>query len=337
MPSLFKRSNGIYYIAYNDGGRVRWKSTGQRLKPLAITVLLDFKNLLGRPRGRVSFSQFEQDFLCYAASSYSVGTLDIYRRTLAQLRALIGDVWLSTITPKHIDLYKTERLKSIAPVTLNIELRTLRAAFSTALRWKYLETNPSKGVKLVQVPEQTPTFFTREDFDKLVSLIKEHWLREIVFFAVLTGLRRGEIVNLKWSDVDLDRRLIHIQSSLKFRTKLGKRRTVPLNDVAAQLLQSKYGKSTSEYVFTLNDRKISENWISHKFKYYIYEAKLNNYALHFHSLRHTFATWLVQEGVSIYEVQKLLGHSSISVTQIYSHLAASELHSAVNKISVSLN
>ncbi len=59
--------------------------------------------------------------------------------------------------------------------------------------------------------------------------------------------------------------------------------------------------------------------------------------LHFHSLRHTFATWLVQEGVSIYEVQQLLGHSSISVTQVYSHLAASELHGAVNKIQVVLN
>jgi site-specific recombinase XerD len=59
--------------------------------------------------------------------------------------------------------------------------------------------------------------------------------------------------------------------------------------------------------------------------------------LHFHSLRHTFATWLVQSGVGIYEVQKLMGHSSISVTQVYAHLAPSELHGAVNRISVGLN
>ena len=54
--------------------------------------------------------------------------------------------------------------------------------------------------------------------------------------------------------------------------------------------------------------------------------------LHFHSLRHTFASWLVQEGVSLYEVQRLLGHSNISVTEIYAHLQPCQLHSAVNKL-----
>ena len=63
------------------------------------------------------------------------------------------------------------------------------------------------------------------------------------------------------------------------------------------------------------------------------KTELNN-KLHFHSLRHTFATWLVQDGVNIYEVQKLLGHSSVKVTEIYSHLVANELHNAVNKLSI---
>jgi len=76
--------------------------------------------------------------------------------------------------------------------------------------------------------------------------------------------------------------------------------------------------------------------VLHLFKRCVRKAGLSDKP-HFHSFRHTFATWLVQEGVSIYELQKLLGHRSISVTQIHSHLAASELHSAVNKISVSLN
>ena len=87
------------------------------------------------------------------------------------------------------------------------------------------------------------------------------------------------------------------------------------------------------------DWRISEvppHFVSKRFKIHARRVGLRE-DLHFHSLRHTFATWLVQEGVSIYEVQKLLGHSSISVTQIYSHLAASELHGAVNKIQVVLN
>lgn len=109
-----------------------------------------------------------------------------------------------------------------------------------------------------------------------------------------------------------------------------------MSEPVLQILWPKAQRSLSDHVFTLKGRRISEDWLTHRFKSYIRKAGLNP-RLHFHSLRHTFATWLVQEGVSIYEVQKLLGHSSISVTQVYSHLPASELHGAVNKIQVVMN
>jgi site-specific recombinase XerD len=86
------------------------------------------------------------------------------------------------------------------------------------------------------------------------------------------------------------------------------------------MLSVTYEHSTRDYVLTLSGKKLLESWVSHKFKYWVYEAKLPNDKLHFHSLRHTFASWLVQDGVSLYEVQKLLGHSNIAVTQAYSHL-----------------
>ena len=86
-------------------------------------------------------------------------------------------------------------------------------------------------------------------------------------------------------------------------------------------------------MFHFNQRKGSRSYIDHKFSDYRRAAGLQE-DVTFHSLRHTFATWLVQRGVSIFEVQKLLGHSDIKVTQIYSHLAASELHWAVNRINV---
>ncbi len=178
---------------------------------------------------------------------------------------------------------------------------------------RHIESNPFSNVQLVHTPELPPAFFTKEDFQKLILIIKENWLKEIVIFAVLTGMRRGEIINLRWQDVDLQRKLIQVKSNPTFKTKQGKRRTLPLSDV-----------------------KVKEGFVTHKFKEYVSVAGLND-KLHFHSLRHTFASWLVQDGVSIYEVQKLLGHSSVKVTEVYSHLAASELHNAVNKISIPLN
>ncbi len=77
-----------------------------------------------------------------------------------------------------------------------------------------------------------------------------------------------------------------------------------------------------------------ESWVSHKFKYYVYALRLTDNRLHFHSLRHTFASWLVQDGVSLYSVQKLLGHSSNNVTQVYAHLQPEQLHSTVERLQI---
>jgi integrase len=124
----------------------------------------------------------------------------------------------------------------------------------------------------------------------------------------MTGMRRGEIINLRWNDVNLKTRTVVVQSSTRYRTKFGKRRLIPINDVVYQILQSRWGKVPSEYVFTLNGRQIRWRLVSHKLKKYL--VKLNSpKKLNIHSLRHSFASWLVQSGVSIYEVQKLLGHS----------------------------
>jgi site-specific recombinase XerD len=337
-PKLYLYKRGYrYYIGYFAGHRKRWKSTGATQKTEALKALTEFRRFLSEKRPLLTLAHFTADFLSYATENYSQRSFAFYKRTLAQFQGVVGDIVLTSITARHVDLYKTERMKKVSPVSVNIELRMLRAAFYTALRWKLVETNPFSKLQLARVPDQPPCFFTKQDFQKLFSIMKEAWLREVVVFAVLTGMRKGEIINLRWKDIDLDRRLINIQSNSTFKTKQGKRRVIPLSDVAYHLLQVKHGKNTSEYAFTLSDRKISDGWLSHKFKYYVYEAKLDNDKLHFHSLRHTFASWLVQDGVNIYEVQKLLGHSSVKVTEVYSHLAASELRSAVNRISLPLN
>lgn len=106
-----------------------------------------------------------------------------------------------------------------------------------------------------------------------------------------------------------------------------------MNEAAWLILTQRAQANQAEHIFTFNAQRVLEDLVTKKFKDYVREAGINP-KLHFHSLRHTFATWLVQSGVSIYEVQKLLGHSNISVTQICSHLAARELHEAVEKISI---
>ena len=91
-------------------------------------------------------------------------------------------------------------------------------------------------------------------------------------------------------------------------------------------------------VFTLNGREVYPNWISAKMKQYVVDASIGlPKKLHFHSLRHTFASWLVQDGVSIYAVKELLGHSDVKTTQVYSHLQPEQMHNEVNRIHISMN
>ena len=182
--------------------------------------------------------------------------------------------------------------------------------------------------------DEGPKHFTPEDFQKLLVKIQEEWLKEVVVFAVLTGLRRGEVLNLRWRNVDLPKRLLHVQSSPTFKTKQGKRRTISVNKIAAQILAPRAAKALDDFAFTLNGRQILDTWAARLLKRYVVDAKLSDRRLHFHSLRHTFASWLVQCGTSLYEVQKLLGHSNPRVTQVYAHLSPSDLHDTVDRLSV---
>jgi integrase len=334
--SLFKRSNGIWYVLYDDEGRQRWKSTGCSMKSDALKCLTEFKTLLNSKPKAKSLSVFVQEFLAYASVNYANASVDIFRVALRNLQAVAGNCTLLELTPWHLDQYKTKRLGEVSPVSVNVELRALRTILFIAVRWKLLSDNPFSRAQLVRVPEAEPTYFSEDDFQKLLSLIKEEWLKELILFAVATGMRRAEVLNCQWRNLDLGRRVVHIQSTPSFRVKCGKRRTVPLCEVVVQMLAKRAWSSGEEYVFSLNGQKLSPWFVTHRFKKYVQLSGLNG-RLHFHSLRHTFASWLVKDGVSIYEVQKLLGHSSVSTTEIYSHLIASELHCAVNKISVNLN
>jgi integrase len=109
--------------------------------------------------------------------------------------------------------------------------------------------------------------------------------------------------------VDLSHRLVHIESKANYRTKQGKRRTIPLSEAGHYLLSSMEAKSPAANIFTINGSPVRPDWLTHAFKKAARRAGLDERD-HFHALRHTFASWLVQGGSTLIEVQKLLGHSS---------------------------
>ena len=336
---LSKSRCGVYQLYYKDeSGKRQKKSTRTKSKVGAVEFLrkFDLVHVQAEKYVRKTLGEFSREFLEYARGTYAPQTCDVYHRTLVYLLACLGEKDLYDITSRDIDLFMTTRLSKVRAVSVHIELRTLKAAFNTAIRWKLLKDNPCKGIRMPSVPEQTPMFLTAEEFQDVLRSIDETWLREVVLFAALTGLRRGEIVNLRWTQVDLERRLLNIQSAGNFKTKKGKRRTVPLHSCAVMILKKKLGES-DEFVFTLNGKKLYEDWITRLFKRYVRKGNVKDKRIHFHSLRHSFASWLVQHGSSLYEVQKLLGHSSSVTTQVYSHLLADQMHETVERIPMSLD
>ena len=141
------------------------------------------------------------------------------------------------------------------------------------------------------------------------------WLRELLVFAIHTGMRMGEIVSLTWAGVDLTRRSITV-----FRSKNGERRTIPANQTVLDLLGKRQAirQSVTDLVFhSQTGTPLDGSNIRRCLNSALKTAKVHD--LHFHDLRHTFATRMVQAGVDLYKVQRLLGHKSPVMTQRYAH------------------
>jgi hypothetical protein len=121
--SLLKRDNGFWYVLYEDSGRVRWKSTHTRSREGALKAVMRLKEFL-RPKPETAplLSNFSKDLLEYTGSTFAAKTTIMYEAVLKRLQKVAGDLLLSELTSKHLDLYSAERLKTIKPVSVNIEI-----------------------------------------------------------------------------------------------------------------------------------------------------------------------------------------------------------------------
>jgi len=335
MATLVRRSNGIFYLVFTIGGKRIWKSTGCKSHSEALSWLAD-KHRAKVP-SETTLGKFRTKFLEYAASNPSPNTVALYRQAFDRFLEINGNKLLSAYTAQHVEMFKTKRLETVSSVKANIDFRTLRAAFNVAMNWELIESNPFHKVKQVRIVPKKPVYFTQDEFKALISAIPDEWtwFRDIVQFAVSTMMRLGEIVNLRWTSIDLEKRLMTIENTNDFNVKTHKARTIPMDDWVYSLLVEK--KRLGERVFTFpNGRYLKIGYVSSRFKKWVRKAGLSE-EFHFHVLRHTGATWLVQADVPIYTVQQLLGHSRVDMTQIYSHLDVEHLRKPLEKIRGSLN
>lgn len=151
-----------------------------------------------------------------------------------------------------------------------LHFRILKAAFSKAVDWEYIEQNPFKKIKFPRIPKSIPIFITQDEFNIIIYHTKNQLLRNIFTVAFYTGMRLGEIVNMKWNWIDMENETITTKLSLQFNTKSKKERLIPMNSIVSQVINKYYSQargSITGHIFTqVKDVKLNEDYVSKNFK-----------------------------------------------------------------------
>jgi len=245
------------------------------------------------------------------------------------LNAAFGDCILSELSARPIAEYKVRRRnEGLAANTVNNELRLLSHAYNLAIReWEWADSNPVSRVSKEKVNNQAERWLTHEEEQSILAL-SPLWLREIVIFAINTGLRQDELIKLSWDRVDLFRRTLTI---LEQKNK-GKD-TLPLNARALDVLKARHKvRSIKSNLVFFNKESEPHDASNLRRSFYLYVEKAKVNKCRFHDLRHTFATRLVQAGVDLYKVQKLMRHKSPIMTQRYAHHYPESLRDGVETL-----
>lgn len=220
-----------------------------------------------------------------------------------------------------------------------------------------MKESPLSGIKLPREQKKLAPFLAVEHVQTILRAIDADielkkaegqlqdgelvWLKDVIHVAVCTGLRRGELCSLRWSQIDFEAGFLYVKnreargSDSGFQTKSAAERPVPLvGDALAALrrLDAQHeDPAEDDFIFKgINGRQLNAEMASKRFKRYVRLCRLSE-EINFHSLRHTCASWLVMRGVPLRIVQEILGHSSVQVTQRYAHLAPDTMKTAMQQ------
>ncbi|MCL5268300.1 MAG: site-specific integrase [Bacteroidetes bacterium] len=277
--------------------------------------------------------EYIEEYLAYSRTSKSKKTLELDTLATRNLREYTGNVPLDSITTQQMERLKAALLTKYSPTSVNMIVRSLRAAFAKGMLWKYIGLNPMKGVDYIRLPEEEGPFLSKEDIEKLRGVMNPGLYCDFIETALYTGMRIGEIRNLSWNDIDFLKMKIRVRNTESFSTKSKKERTVPLHPRLVEILSLRSRVDHSPLVFLRSDLKqVDPGTANKEFRKYCKKAGLDP-RFHFHTLRHTFASHLAINGVSLYFIQKILGHQSIeTTTRTYAHLQPEPLVHAVKQL-----
>ena len=280
----------------------------------------------------IRLSQFIKEYKSYVEKTYSIKYLKkAVVPSFNRLQNFIDDKPLDQISSRDIDHFISSVYVK-AKYAASLYHRTLKAAFTKAVLWDYIKVNPFDKIKSPKITKSFPLFISEAELILILNKTEKQLLKDIFTIAFYTGMRLNEILNMRWRWVDLQKDIINVSNSKDFKTKNKSDRLIPIHQKVKTILLNRFNSDLKQFVFyRVSGIKLNGEFISKKFKKAVREAGLNE-EYHFHTLRHSFASNLVQRGISLYTVKELLGHENIKTTQIYSHLQSDNLSQAVNML-----
>jgi len=278
------------------------------------------------------------DFLSYleVEANYSKNTINSYENDLNKFEEYYKSKDLLKITSKDIEKY-IQTLSDLAPTTVSHNISSLKTFYSYFLKQGRISNIPTDGIKSPKLGIHLPTYLTIDEVNKLLDIeVTDAFSsrnKAILELMYATGLRISEVISLEFKNIDYDECIIRVMG------KGSKERIVPVNDYAIKYLKEYINNYRPElvkneinnYIFLNNHgRMLTRQGIFKIIKNY---AALKNIkkTIGPHTLRHTFATHLLENGADLRVIQELLGHSDISTTQIYTHLTKEALHNEYKK------
>ena len=325
MGSVFLRGDS-WVGEYKDRGKIKRVAFGKK----GIVTKTLAKEMLKKKEQNVKLGQYDMldariPTLSEFSEEYIRHIRDIKQNRswvsalyyLNRLKSMFGDTRLSQITSKDIDDYKLARLREVKPATVNRELACLSHLFNLAKRQRaFWGENPVALSKLLPEHNQVERILTRNEEERLLASSPQY-LKPILICALNTGMRKNEILTLKWTNVDLENNVITLEHT---NTKSKKTRRIPINStLRTLLLEQKLKSSGNDYVFLSSNGNPYKRHDSLKQSFLRACRVAEIKGLRFHDLRHTAATRMIENGASIVAVSRILGHADLKTTMRYAH------------------
>ena len=269
---------------------------------------------------------FHQQYLPYVKSYKRSWDTDVsYYNT--HIHNSIGELHMDCVGTREVIALMHTANQRLAPSSAFRLFVLLRYMFNLAVRWRVgIKQNPTDNYTLPRTDTHRERYLSKTETQRLLEAInssRNPMLRYIIPMLLLTGARKREVLDARWEDFDTERRFWRIPY-----TKAGTERHVPLSDAVLELLRSIPRTAKCDYVFA--NPRTQQPYVAIYYSWHTARTQAGLADVRLHDLRHSFASFLVNAGCSLYEVQKLLGHSSSKMTQRYSHLNQTSLLRAVS-------